>query len=115
VGDVRYRQIHHQSEVEYSKFSFEQFDQELGFKLFDDYEKECNRLLKEKLVLPAYDFCLKCSHVFNLLDARGAISVAERQRYIRRVRLLAKGSAEGYLAERERLGFPLMKKEAARG
>jgi glycyl-tRNA synthetase alpha chain len=114
VGDVRYRQIHHQSEVEYSKFSFEQFDQELGFRLFDDYEKECNRLLKQKLVLPAYDFCLKCSHVFNLLDARGAISVAERQRYIRRVRLLAKGSAEGYLAERERLGFPLLK-EAARG
>jgi glycyl-tRNA synthetase alpha chain len=114
VGDVRYRQIHHQSEVEFSKFSFEQFNQELGFSLFDEYEKECTRLLKENLVLPAYDFCLKCSHVFNLLDARGAISVAERQRYIRRVRLLAKGSAEGYLAERERLGFPLLK-EAARG
>jgi glycyl-tRNA synthetase alpha chain len=114
VGDVRYRQIHHQSEVEFSKFSFEQFNQELGFTLFDEYEKECTRLLKENLVLPAYDFCLKCSHVFNLLDARGAISVAERQRYIRRVRLLAKGSAEGYLAERERLGFPLLK-EAPRG
>jgi glycyl-tRNA synthetase alpha chain len=114
VGDVRYGDIHHQSEVEYSRFSFEQVNAELGFRLFDDFERECQRLLKANLVLPAYDYCLKCSHTFNLLDARGAISVAERQRFIRRVRMLAKGCAEGYLAERTRLGFPLLK-EAARG
>ena len=109
VGDVKYGDVHHQSEVEYSRFHFEQADVALQFRLFDDYEKECKRLLSAKLVLPAYDYCLKCSHAFNVLDARGAISVAERQRFIGRVRALAKGSAEGYLAERERLGFPLLR------
>jgi glycyl-tRNA synthetase alpha chain len=108
VGDVRYGQVHHQSEVEYSKFNFEQADKDLGFKLFDQYEGECKRLAQAKLVLPAYDYCLKCSHAFNVLDARGAISVSERQRFIGRVRNLAKACAEGYLAERERLGFPLL-------
>jgi glycyl-tRNA synthetase alpha chain len=111
VGDLQYGDVHHQSEVEYSRFNFEQAGKELNFRLFDDYERECQRLLdaKESLVLPAYDYCLKCSHTFNLLDARGAISVAERQRFIGRVRGLAKRCAERYLAERERLGFPLLK------
>jgi glycyl-tRNA synthetase alpha chain len=113
VGDVRYGQVHHQSEVEYSKFSFEAADVDLGFKLFDQYESECRRLVEAKLTLPAYDYCLKCSHAFNLLDARGAISVSERQRFIGRVRALARACAESYLAERERLGFPLL--EARRG
>jgi glycyl-tRNA synthetase alpha chain len=109
VGDVRYGDVHHQSEVEFSKFNFELADVALQLAQFDAYEKECRRLLAAGTVLPAYDFCLKCSHAFNLLDARGAISVAERQRYIGRVRALAKASAEAYLAERERLGFPLLK------
>ncbi len=115
VGDVKYGQVHHQSEVEYSKFSFEHADKDLGFKLFDQYEAECKRLVDVKLVLPAYDYCLKCSHAFNILDARGAISVSERQRFIGRVRNLAKACAEGYLAERERLGFPLLPKAVAHG
>jgi glycyl-tRNA synthetase alpha chain len=115
VGDVRYGDVHHQSEVEYSRFNFEQADKSLGFKLFDQYEGECRRLAEEKLALPAYDYCLKCSHVFNILDARGAISVSERQRFIGRVRGLARACAEGYLAERERLGFPLLRREGGRG
>jgi len=111
VGDVRYGQVHHQSEVEYSKFNFEHADKDLGFILFDKYEAECKRLVAAGVVLPAYDYCLKCSHAFNILDARGAISVSERQRFIGRVRALAKACAEGYLAERERLGFPLLPPE----
>ena len=83
------------------------------FRLFDDFEKECKRLLAARLTLPAYDYCLKCSHAFNLLDARGAISVAERQRFIGRVRALAKMVAETYVAQREALGFPLLRATAA--
>jgi glycyl-tRNA synthetase alpha chain len=83
------------------------------FGLFETYEAECKRLLERKLPLPAYDYCLKCSHTFNLLDARGAISVTERAAYIGRVRALARGTAEGYLAMREALGFPLLKKRRA--
>jgi glycyl-tRNA synthetase alpha chain len=114
VSGVKYGQVHHQSEVEYSRFNFELSDPALNFRLFDDFERECKRLLAAapSVVLPAYDYCMKCSHTFNLLDARGAISVAERQRYIGRVRALAKGCAEAYLAERERLGFPLLAREA---
>ncbi len=74
------------------------------------YEKESIRIAERGLVLPAYDYCLKCSHTFNMLDARGAISVAERTSYIGRVRNLAKLSAEGYLKQREQLGYPLMGK-----
>jgi glycyl-tRNA synthetase alpha chain len=76
------------------------------FRLFDEYEAECKRLVARRLPLPAYDYCLKCSHVFNLLDARGAISVTERQGYIQRVRKLAHDCAALYLATRARLGFP---------
>jgi glycyl-tRNA synthetase alpha chain len=105
---VRYGQIHHQSEVEFSRFNFEQSDAALNFKLFDEFEQQCFRLVQAGLVLPAYDYCMKGSHTFNLLDARGAISVTERQRFIGRVRALAKACAEGYVKERARLGFPLL-------
>src|SRR5205085_10861690 len=99
----------HQYEVEQSKYSFQASDPELLFNLFQSYEKECDRLLELELPLPAYDYCLKCSHVFNLLDARGAISVTERQGYILRVRALARRCAIGYLVARARLGFPIFK------
>jgi len=111
VAGVTYGQVHHQSEVEFSKFNFELADTALLFRLFDDFEKECLRLLAVPVVLPAYDYCMKCSHAFNLLDARGAISVTERQRFIGRVRALAKGCAEGYVRARAALGFPLLPPE----
>lgn len=113
---VTYGQVHHQGEVEYSAYNFEFADTAMLFKLFEMFETECRRLGQigreqgRSQVLPAYDYCLKCSHVFNLLDARGAISVTERQAYIGRVRALARLCAESYLAERERLGFPLLGK-----
>ncbi len=105
---IRYREIHHRTEVEFSIYNFKEADIEMCFRLFDMYEKEALRLLEKGLVLPAYDYCLKCSHTFNLLDARGAISVAERTRYIGRVRNLARRCAEGYLRLREEMGFPLL-------
>ncbi|MSP15511.1 MAG: glycine--tRNA ligase subunit alpha [Myxococcales bacterium] len=108
---VRYGQVHHQSEVEYSKFSFEHSDSALQLRLFDSFEAECLRLLAAGVVLPAYDYCMKCSHAFNLLDARGAIGVTERQRFIGRVRGLARKCAEAYVDERARLGFPLLPAE----
>ncbi|MGB6411011.1 MAG: glycine--tRNA ligase subunit alpha, partial [Candidatus Deferrimicrobiaceae bacterium] len=80
------------------------------FSLFQMYEKECLRLIEGNLVLPAYDYCLKCSHAFNMLDARGAISVTERTSYIARVRNLARLCATGYLKSREEQGYPLMNK-----
>ncbi len=106
--NVRYGHVHHQSEVEHSKYNFELADVDMLFKLFNMYEHEGKRLLKEGLVLPAYDYCLKCSHTFNLLEARGSISVTERTRYIARVRELAKGAAAAYLAQREGMGYPLL-------
>ncbi len=117
--DVTYRQVHHQAEVEYSEYNFKVADTGMLFGLFDTYEKECRRILAHgaechrSQVLPAYDYCLKCSHTFNLLDARGAISVTERQAYIGRVRALARECAMAYLSERERLGWPLGKTGAA--
>jgi glycyl-tRNA synthetase alpha chain len=112
--DVKYRQIHHQSEVEYSKYSFEAADTQLGFELFDRYEKEAKRLFDAGLVLPAYDFCMRCSHTFNVLDARGAISVTERQRFIGRVRALARKAAEGYLLSRRAREFDMLPKAEAK-
>jgi glycyl-tRNA synthetase alpha chain len=109
---VRYGQVHHQSEVEYSRFHFEHAEIPLNFELFDRYEAEAVRLCEANLVLPAYDYCLKCSHVFNILDARGAISVTERQRFIGRVRALARRCAEGYVDARAALGFPLIAEPA---
>ena len=79
------------------------------FQQFGQYEAECRRLLEKELVLPAYDYVMKCSHTFNLLDARNAISVTERTGYITRVRYIARGCCEGYLALRERMGYPLLK------
>ena len=106
---VKYREVHHRDEVEFSKYNFEIADVAMFFKLFEMYESECKRLIENKLVLPAYDFCLKCSHTFNMLDARGAISVTERTGYIARVRNLARRCAEGYLMMREKMGYPLLK------
>ncbi|MFB3925681.1 MAG: glycine--tRNA ligase subunit alpha [Syntrophales bacterium] len=107
---VKYGDVHHKGEVEFSIYNFELADIDMLRKLFDMYEAESLRLAEKGLVLPAYDYCLKCSHTFNLLDARGAISVAERTSYIGRVRNLARLSAEGYLRQREKMGFPLMGK-----
>lgn len=94
---IRYGNIHHRDEVEFSFYNFQDADTDMLFKLFDMYENEAVRLIEKDLVLPAYDYCLKTSHTFNLLDARGAISVAERTRFIGRVRDIAKKCAEGYL------------------
>jgi glycyl-tRNA synthetase alpha chain len=106
---VTYGQVHHQGEVEWSTYNFEVADVGLLRKLFDMYEAEGTRAAEKGLVLPTYDHCLKCSHTFNMLNARGAISVAERTSYIGRVRNLARLSAEGYLKQREQMGYPLMK------
>jgi len=109
VRGIRYGDIHHESEVEFSTYNFEEADVEMLLSLFGMYEKECVRLVEKGLVLPAYDYVMKCSHTFNLLDARGAISVTERASYIGRVRNVARLCAEGYLQMRERLDFPLLK------
>jgi len=95
--------------VEFSRFNFDEADPELHARLFELYEAEGNRLIRRGLVLPAYDYCLKTSHLFNLLDARGAISVTERTAYLGRIRALARQVAEAYLAQRAELGYPLMK------
>lgn len=110
---IKYGDIHHRSEVEYSFYNFEEADVSMLFNLFAQYEKESMRLIEKKLVLPAYDYCLKCSHTFNLLEARGAISVTERTNYIARVRNLARLTAEAYLQQREAMGYPLLKKNSS--
>ncbi|MGE5894618.1 MAG: glycine--tRNA ligase subunit alpha, partial [bacterium] len=107
---VTYGDIHHISEVEFSKFNFDHADVDLLKKLFHDFERESKRFNELGLVLPSYEYCLKCSHTFNLLDARGAISVSERTAYIARVRALARLCAEGYVKQREAFGFPLLKR-----
>jgi glycyl-tRNA synthetase alpha chain len=106
---VTYGDVHHKGEVEWSVHNFDEADIGLQLKLFDLYEGESLRLIGKGLVLPAYDYCLKCSHAFNILDARGAISVTERTHFIGRVRTLARRSAEAYLKQREAMGYPLMK------
>jgi len=107
---VTYGDVHHRGEVEHSIYNFEQADVDMLFRLFSMYEAESSRIAALGLVLPAYDYCLKCSHTFNLLNARGAISVAERNSLIGRVRNLARLCAEGYLKQRGEMGFPLLKK-----
>ncbi len=107
---LTYGDIHHEDEVQFSRYNFEEADVAMQFALFDMYEKESLRLVEGGLILPAYDYCLKCSHAFNMLDARGAISVTERTGYIARVRNLARRCARGYLALRDEKGFPLLKK-----
>jgi len=109
VAGLTYGELFKQAEREHSLYSFELADRELLFSLFEKYEREAQRLAAEKLVLPGYDYVLKCSHTFNLLEARGAISVTERTGYIARVRHLARLYAEAFLAQREELGFPLLK------
>jgi len=108
--DLTYGDVHHRGEVEHSVYNFEQADVNMLFTLFDVYEKESQRIIEQGLVLPAYDYCLKCSHTFNLLNARGAISVAERASIIGRVRNLARLCSEAFLKQREEMGFPLLKK-----
>ena len=109
IGNVKYGDVFHHNEVEYSKYNFEISDAVMLAQLFDMYEKEAEHVLECGVVQPAYDYALKCSHVFNLLDARGAISVTERTHYIARVRNLAKKCAEAFIEERRKLGFPLCK------
>ncbi len=108
-GKVTYGDVYHQNEVEMSAFNFDHANVEFLFQCFDTYEQESQKLIEAGLPLPAYEMVLKASHTFNLLDARHAISVTERQRYILRVRLLAKAVAEAYYARREALGFPMCK------
>lgn len=129
---VKYGEVAKRSEWEWSTYNFERADVPLHLSQFDQYEAQCKALLGltdertkggglvysledplKRLVLPAYDCVIKCSHYFNVLDARGAISVTERQRYIGRVRLIARACAESYLAQREALGFPLVKGNTA--
>lgn len=106
---IKYGEIHKQGEVEFSKYNFDHSNPDLLVKLFESFETESKRMNGVGLVLPAYEFCLKCSHAFNLLDARGVLSVNERTGYITKVRALAKLCAEAYLKQREDAGFPLLK------
>ena len=106
-GDVTYGDVFLQNEVEMSTFNFEYADVDFLFSAFDQYEKDCRRLIDNNLPLPGYEMVMKASHTFNLLDARKAISVTERQRYILRVRTLARGVAQGYFDSRLAAGFPL--------
>ncbi len=106
---VLYGDLYFETEREYSSYNFEEADKDMLRRLFDSYEAEGERIAKgRELVYPAYDFCLKCSHAFNLLEARGALSVTERTNYIARVRNLAKMCADLYVRKREELGFPLL-------
>ncbi|MGE4553334.1 MAG: glycine--tRNA ligase subunit alpha [Desulfovibrionaceae bacterium] len=108
---VTYGQVYHQNEVEQSKYNFELSDKAMLLDLFNKYEAECNRICEAGLPWPAYDYCLKCSHTFNLLDARGAISITERTAYIARVRALASAVAALYAAQREAMGYPMLPKK----
>jgi glycyl-tRNA synthetase alpha chain len=113
LGCVTYRDVFHQNEAEQSAYNFEHADVAVLLRHFDEYEKGCTDLLAAKLALPAYEQVLKASHTFNLLDARRAISVTERQRYILRVRALSRAVAQAYYASREALSFPLVKQSAS--
>jgi glycyl-tRNA synthetase alpha chain len=104
---VTYGDVHRKGEWELSTYNFEVADVDMLLKLFDLYERESIRLSERDLVLPSYDYCLKCSHTFNILDARGAISVTERTQYIERIRRLARGASKNYLKQREEMSFPL--------
>ncbi|HOE18930.1 MAG TPA: glycine--tRNA ligase subunit alpha, partial [Syntrophorhabdaceae bacterium] len=109
--DILYGDVFLDPEREFSIYNFEESDPAMLRGLFDTFEREGEKLLKGRgLIYPSYDYCLKCSHIFNLLDARGAISVTERANYIARVRNLAKMSAELYIQKREELGYPLLRK-----
>jgi glycyl-tRNA synthetase alpha chain len=106
--DIKYGDVHHMTEIEGSKYNFDHSGADMLVANFNAFEKESLTLLKAGVVGPAYEYCLKCSHMFNLLDARGAISVTERTAYIGRVRNLAKRAANGYAKQREEMGYPLL-------
>jgi glycyl-tRNA synthetase alpha chain len=106
---VTYGNVYHQNEVEQSRYNFELSNTDMLFRHFGEFESEAKRLIEAQCVLPAYEMVLKSSHTFNLLDARGAISVTERAAYIGRVRTLARAVAQAYYESRERLGFPMVK------
>jgi glycyl-tRNA synthetase alpha chain len=108
---MTYGEVHQEGERQFSRYNFEEANIDRLLAHFNDFEAEAQGLLAKGLILPAYDFCLKASHAFNVLDARGAISVTERPRYIARVRALARGCAEGYMKLREHAGYPLVKRE----
>ena len=112
VDGVTYRDVYHQNEVEQSRYNFELSNVTLLLDLFNNFEREAKRLIEGQCVLPAYEMVMKASHTFNLLDARGAISVTERAAYIGRVRALARAVAQAYYESRERLGFPMLSKAA---
>ena len=105
---VTYGQIFHQAEKEFSAFNFEEANVADLTAAFDTWEREALKLIEKDLILPGYDYCLKCSHTFNLLDARKAISVAERTRYIGRIRNIARQVAQRYVQQREAMGHPLL-------
>ncbi len=109
VGNVTYGDVFHDNEVEQSWYSFQLADTDMLFDMFEKFEKEAERIVETGNIRPAYDYVLKCSHTFNLLDSRGAISVSERAAYIGRVRRLARLCAKAYVEQREKMGFPLLK------
>lgn len=110
--NITYGHIYHQNEVEQSKYNFELSNASMLFEFFNACEKECKVLIEAKLPWPAYDYCMKCSHTFNLLDARSAISITERTGYIAKVRNLASKIAKLYAIQREELGYPMLDKGA---
>ena len=111
VNDIKYSDVHLQAEIEQSKYYLDEASIDLQYKLFDMYEAEAKRLLDLGLAFPGYDHVLKCSHAFNILQARGAISVTDRQSYINRVRTLSRMAADCYLKQREEMGYPLLKND----
>jgi len=110
---VTYRDVFHQNEVEQSRYNFEHSNPEWLLSQFGGFESEATRLIEAGLALPGYEMVMKCSHTFNLLDARGAISVTERAAYMGRVRSLARMVAQAYYESREKLGFPMLSRKAA--
>ena len=108
LGCISYRDVYYQNEIEHSKYNFELADIDTLFYVFDLAEKDCQRLIELKLALPAYEKMLAASHTFNLLDARQAISVNERQRFILRIRNMSKSVAQAYYESRHAIGFPMI-------
>jgi glycyl-tRNA synthetase alpha chain len=115
VDGISYGEVHHENEVQGSRYNFDVANVAMLFTLFDTYEAEAKDILDHELVFPAYEYVLKCSHAFNLLDARGALSVTERTRFIGRVRELARLVAHAYYEQREAQGFPLLKEAVVSG
>ncbi|HEY7674080.1 MAG TPA: glycine--tRNA ligase subunit alpha [Burkholderiales bacterium] len=113
VDGVTYGDVYHQNEVEQSRYNFELADTGMLFQHFGQFESEAKRLIEAQCVLPGYEMVIRCSHAFNLLDARGAISVTERAAFIARVRTLARAVAQAYRESREKLGFPMLNSRRA--